>query len=96
MRRFVGKLGRDWMVYAVVVIVGLILYTFLPDSAQDNVLAIFRVVGGFIFKVAVRGGILYAFARYDFVGVDFKEEVRKGNLAAAVVFLALAVVATSL
>lgn len=95
-KKILGKLKRDWIAYAAVILIGLPMYAFLPDTMRDSVPAILHEVGGFIFKVAVRGGILYAFAQYDFTGVDFKAEIRKGNLAAAVAFLALAVVATSI
>ena len=95
-KSFLAKFKKDWMIYLAIFVAGFLLYAFVPGAMELPLTDTLKSTATVIFKLALRGGILYAFARFDFKEINFAEEIKKNNLSVGIAFLALAIIASSI
>lgn len=86
------KVKAIWL-YVALFVIGYIIFALTQVKSDEVSPAnLIGLLSMFIFKPGMKLLLLYAVAKIDFVTVDFEKEISKNNIAAAITYLAIALV----
>lgn len=78
--------------YIILFLVGYGIFFAAQINDESAPASLIGLLSMFVFKPFLKLLILYTVAKIDFVSVDFEQEVKNNNIAAALTYLAIAIV----